>query len=169
MHRIPPQLSEQAISFCALPIAHFGALTWCPGKTRKTGNRNICNRVGTYLKTLEKIHRAAARAAARAILLVYRTTSSTTLYRESGLSPAELTLDFLSRRAAMRTRGLDSYCPLYIKSHKLATGPAFHFFPYTQENSILRGDWSTLYPNLEKVLHDKKTLNIDPTLLRSTE
>lgn len=114
---ISPQLSKQVISACVLPIAHFGSQTWWPGKIRINGGRSVCNRVGTHLKLLDKVHRAAARA----ILPVYRTTPSVVLYRESGLSPAELTLDTLSRRAAMRTRRLDPFHPLYIKSHKLAT------------------------------------------------
>ncbi|KHJ35022.1 hypothetical protein EV44_g3932 [Erysiphe necator] len=84
------------------------------------GNQIISNRVGIHINELEKVHRAVARA----ILPVYRTTSTAVLYRESGLGPAELTLDSLSRRAALRTYRLGSRHPLYQKRHKLALGPA---------------------------------------------
>lgn len=109
---IPPRISKQVISACVLPIAHYGAPTWWPGKTKEKGNRTICNRVGTHLNILDKVHRATARA----ILPVYCTTPSVILYRESGITTAELALENLSRRAAIRTRRLDPLHPLNIRS-----------------------------------------------------
>lgn len=129
MRGISPQLSKQVISACVLPIAYFGTPTWWPGKTRKKGYRIISNRVGTHLNMLDKMQRAAARA----ILPVYRTTPSATLYRESGLNPAELTLEYLSRRAIIRTRRLDPYHPLFIKCHRLASSP-----PVTRFSRMIR-------------------------------
>ena len=52
---------------------------------------------------LDKVYSTAARV----ILPVFRTTPRAVLYRESGLNPAEVTLDIISRRAAIRTRRLD--------------------------------------------------------------
>ncbi|POS86606.1 hypothetical protein EPUL_001631 [Erysiphe pulchra] len=106
---IPPRLSKQVISAFVLPITHFGSPTCWPGKTRMKGNRIISNKVGILIKELDKVHKAAARA----ILSVCRTTSTTVLCRESGLSPAELTLVSLSRRAAIITCRLDSRHPIY--------------------------------------------------------
>ncbi|KHJ31151.1 hypothetical protein EV44_g4130 [Erysiphe necator] len=65
---------------------------------------------------LDKVQRAAARA----ILPVYRTTPSATLYRELGVNPAELTLEHLSRRTIIWTRRLDPFHSLFIKCHRLA-------------------------------------------------
>lgn len=123
-------ISKQVISAYVLPIAHFGATTWWPDKTREKGNRTISNRVGTHLEMLDKVYRAASRA----ILPVYRTTPSVALYRETGIGPAELILESLSRRAAMRTRRLDPFHPLLIKSHKLATSPAVTRFARALKN-----------------------------------
>ncbi|KHJ32328.1 hypothetical protein EV44_g4208 [Erysiphe necator] len=78
---------------------------------------------------LDKVQRAAARV----ILPVYRTTPSATLYRESGLNPAELTLEHLSRRAIIRTRRLDPFHPLFIKCHRLASRS-----PVTRFSRIIR-------------------------------
>lgn len=111
---VSPILSRQVILACALSIANFGAETWWPRKTRKKGNKIVSNRVGTHLKILEKVYSAAARV----ILPVFRTTPRAALYRESGLQPAELTLDNISRRAAVRTRRLDPYHPLFIRARR---------------------------------------------------
>ncbi|KAI0994497.1 hypothetical protein K3495_g13685 [Podosphaera aphanis] len=92
---VSPKLSKQMVTAYVLPVAHFGAETWWPGKTRDNGEKLAC---------------------ARAILPVFRTTPSTALLRETGLSPAQIELDNIARRAAVRTRKLDSRHPLYIRS-----------------------------------------------------
>ncbi|KAI0994466.1 hypothetical protein K3495_g13716, partial [Podosphaera aphanis] len=104
----PPYLSRQAILACVLPITHFGAETWWPGASKKIGSKTISNRVGKYLKILDKTHRADARA----ILLAFRTVPSPALLREAGIPSAETALDGLSRRAAIRIRKLDPRHPL---------------------------------------------------------
>lgn len=109
-----PRLSRQAVTACVLPIAHFGAETWWPGKTRKQRNKIVSNRVGEHTRLIEKVYTAAARA----ILPVFRTTPTAALLRESGLSTAEIALDTISRRAAIRTRRLDPYHPLRCRAHK---------------------------------------------------
>lgn len=113
---LPPRLSRQAVISCVLPIAHFAAETWWPGKTRSKGNKLISNRVGFHIKTLNKVHTAAARA----ILPVFRTTPTSILFREAGIFPAELALDNIIRRAAVRTRRLDDRHPLYRIAHNIS-------------------------------------------------
>lgn len=95
-----------------LPIAHFGALTWWPGKVGNNVSKTISNRVGLHLKELDKVLNAAAQA----ILPVYRKTPFAVLLRESGLAPANLTLGSLLRNAAIRNRRLD---PLHPKNQLL--------------------------------------------------
>lgn len=89
---IPPRLARQAIVACVLPIANFAAESWWPGKERVKGQKLISNKVGLHLKAFEKVYTTAARA----ILPVYRTTPISALLRESGLNPAEISLDNIS-------------------------------------------------------------------------
>jgi hypothetical protein len=58
-------------------------------------------------------------AAARAVLLVYRTTPIVVLHRESGLLPPEIELDQLATLATVRIRRLDLYHPLYRRAAKI--------------------------------------------------
>ncbi|KAI0992436.1 hypothetical protein K3495_g15749 [Podosphaera aphanis] len=117
---VPPHLSRQAVIACVLPIANFGAETWWPGVSRKKGNKIVSNRVGRHLAKLDKVYSAAARA----ILPAYRTVPSPALLREAGLPPAEIALDNISRRAAVRIRNLDPRHPLFRRGQKLLSTPA---------------------------------------------
>jgi hypothetical protein len=58
-------------------------------------------------------------AAARAVLLVYRTTPIAVLHCESGLLPPEIELDQLAILATVRIRRLDPYHPLYRRAANL--------------------------------------------------
>jgi hypothetical protein len=58
-------------------------------------------------------------AAARAVLLVYRTTPIAVLYRESSLLLPEIELDQLAILATVCIRRLDPYYPLYRKAAKI--------------------------------------------------
>ncbi|KAI1003873.1 hypothetical protein K3495_g4334 [Podosphaera aphanis] len=107
---VPPHLSRQAVAVCVLPIAHFAAETWWPGRTRKKGRKTVSIRVGSHLAVLDKLYSTVARA----ILPAYRTTPWAALLREAGLQPAELTPDTISIRAAIRTRRLNSRHPLFV-------------------------------------------------------
>lgn len=107
MRGVSPHLSRQAVISCVLPIVHFGAETWWPGASKNVGNKKVSNRVGQHLEKLDKVHRAAARA----ILPAFRTTPSA-LLREAGLPTAEISLNNISLRAAVRTRKLDPRHPL---------------------------------------------------------
>ncbi|KAI1002862.1 hypothetical protein K3495_g5340 [Podosphaera aphanis] len=142
-----PRLSRQAAFACVLPIAHFGAETWWPGKCRTSG-RVICNRVGSHLGKLGKVYTATARA----ILPVYRTTPIAALLRETGLNSAEVALDDISRGAAIRTRRLDPHHPLFTRGQKSLNGLALTRFARTcrnipaseNNNPLLNPPWETV-------------------------
>ena len=67
-------------------------------------------------------------ATARAILPVFQTTPSISLLRETGLLPAEITLDNIALRTAVRTRRLDPRHPLRIREEKSHSKPALSRF-----------------------------------------
>ncbi|KAI0999011.1 hypothetical protein K3495_g9182 [Podosphaera aphanis] len=121
---LSPRLSRQAALACVLPIVHFGAETWLPGKSREKMGKVVCNKVGTHIQLIDKEHTAAARA----VLPVYRTTPSAALFRESGLDPAELALNKISRRAAIHTRRLDPLHTLRARAQKSLASPALYRF-----------------------------------------
>ena len=102
---ISPSLSRQVVITCVLPIAHFAAATWWPGKTRMKRGKQTSNRVGSHISTLDKVHAAAART----VLPVFSTTPTIALLREARISPAEIALDNITRRAALRMCSLDPY------------------------------------------------------------
>ena len=114
-----PYLSRKAINACVMPIAYFGAETWWPGKTRTKGDKIVSNRVGSHINLIDKVHSAAARS----MLPVFCTTPAAALLRESGLNTAEITLHNTIQRAAIRTRRLDPYHPLYLKALRSLSGP----------------------------------------------
>ncbi|APA15575.1 hypothetical protein sscle_15g103450 [Sclerotinia sclerotiorum 1980 UF-70] len=62
---------------------------------------------------------------ARAILPVWRTTNTATLYRETGLRPPEIELDNMALTATVRTRRLDPYHPLVWRSEWIQENPNY--------------------------------------------
>ncbi|KAI0997829.1 hypothetical protein K3495_g10360 [Podosphaera aphanis] len=124
---VPPYLSRQAVIACVLPIVHFGAETWWSVLSRQKRNKIISNRVGQQLIKLDQVHRIAARA----ILSVYRTAPSPAILREAGLSTAEIALDNISRRAAVRARKLDPYLPLHRQGKQSFLTPALTRFSHS--------------------------------------
>ena len=126
----PPRLLRQAVLSCVLPIAHFAAETWWPGKTRNKNSKIVSNRVGNHLNALSKVYTTAARA----ILPVYRTTPTQALLREAGLNPAEIYLENIVRRSAVRTRRLDDRHPLRRRSTKLSTNQTLSRFAQSLES-----------------------------------
>ncbi|KAI0999993.1 hypothetical protein K3495_g8202 [Podosphaera aphanis] len=106
------------------PRYNFGAETWWLGKSRTELGKVVSNMVGSHLSMIEKVHRAAAGA----ILLVYCTTPSAVLFREAGLNPAELVLNNISRRAAIRTRRLNPHHSLRLRAQKSLSAPALSRF-----------------------------------------
>jgi hypothetical protein len=57
---------------------------------------------------------------ARTVLPVYCTTPIPILHRESGLSSAEVELDYIAASATVRLRRLDPYHPLYRRVARIA-------------------------------------------------
>ncbi|KAJ6033763.1 reverse transcriptase [Penicillium canescens] len=106
---IKPYLMRQAVTACVLRKAYFGAEIWWPGRSRprpRTGS--ISNQVQGQLDKIAKVIQTGARA----ILPVFRTTPLPALYRESGLLPAEVELDYIATSATIRVRRLDPHHPL---------------------------------------------------------
>ncbi|KAI0997973.1 hypothetical protein K3495_g10217 [Podosphaera aphanis] len=120
----PPHLSRQAAFACILPIAHFGAETWWPDRSRTKLGKVVSNRFGSHLNMIEKVHRATARA----VLPAYRTTPSAALFREAGLNAAELAFNNISKRAAIRTRRLDPHHLLRLRAQNSLSAPALSCF-----------------------------------------
>lgn len=101
---------------CVLRKAYFGTETWWPGRSRpcpRTGS--ISNRVQGQLDKIAKVIQTGARA----ILPVFRATPLPALYRESGLLPAELELDYIATSATIRVRRLDPYHPVRRRAAKI--------------------------------------------------
>ncbi|KAI0999062.1 hypothetical protein K3495_g9133 [Podosphaera aphanis] len=143
-----PHLSRQAALACVLPIAHFGAETWWPGKSRTNSGIVICSRVGSHLGKLGKVYTAIARA----ILPVYQTTPIAALLRETGLNSTEVALGDISRRAAIRTRRLDPLHPLFTRGQKSLNDISLTRFARTcrnipaseNNNPLLNPPWETV-------------------------
>lgn len=76
----------------------------------------ISNQVQGQLDKIAKVIQTGARA----ILPVFRTTPLPALYRESGLLPAEVELDYIATSATIRVRPLDPYHPLRKRAAKIA-------------------------------------------------
>ncbi|KAI1003833.1 hypothetical protein K3495_g4378 [Podosphaera aphanis] len=108
----------------------------------------VCNKVSTHIQLIEKVRTAAARA----VLPVYRTTRSAALFRESGLDTAELALNKLSRRAAIRTRRLDPLHPLWARAQNSLASPALSRFARScrdipaseQVDSLVNPPWENI-------------------------
>jgi hypothetical protein len=108
---------RQAIVACVLRKVYFGAETWWPGYSRpgpRTGS--ISNRVQGHLDQIARVILAGARV----VIPVYCTTLTPVLYRESGLLPAEIELDYTATTATVRLRRLDPYHPLRRRAERIA-------------------------------------------------
>ncbi|KAI9034981.1 ribonuclease H family protein [Aspergillus affinis] len=113
---VNPYLMQQAIKACVLSKVYYGIETWWPGYSRPDPRtETVSNRVQGHLDRVTKVILAGARA----VLPVYRTTPIPALYRESGLLPAEIELDYRVATAAVRIRRLDPYHPLRRRAEKV--------------------------------------------------
>jgi ribonuclease HI len=114
---IKPYLMRQAVIACVLRKAYFGAETWWPGRSRPCPRAgSTSNQVQGQLNKIAKVIQTGARA----ILPVFRTTPLPALYRESGLLPAEVELDYIATSATIRVRRLDPYHPLRRRAARIA-------------------------------------------------
>lgn len=114
-HGVSPIFLQRAVTACVLKKAYFAAETWWPDRSRTVGNKRISNLVDLHVRLLEKV----VLTSARAILLVYRTTQTTALYREARLKPPEIELNLASQTFAARTVRLDPNHPLLIRVNKI--------------------------------------------------
>lgn len=112
---VPPHLVRTSALACVLPIAYYASETWWPGRSRQGARSRISNRVETILQWLDKV----VFACARAILLVYRTTLTVVLLRESGLLASEIALDRRAASATARLRQLDPSHPLLRRANRI--------------------------------------------------
>src|SRR5438045_188258 len=87
--RVPLIFLQQAIIACVLKKGYYAAETWWPGKTHIVNNKRISNQVEFHICKLEKV----ALTSAQAILLVYQTTQTAALYKESHLRLPEIELN----------------------------------------------------------------------------
>lgn len=67
-------------------------------------------------------------AAARVVLPVYRTTPTAALLRETGILPAKIALDNVTRRMAIRIRKIDPQHPLFLRGQESLLTPALTRF-----------------------------------------
>jgi hypothetical protein len=78
---IPLIFLQRAVIACVLKKGYFAAETQWPSRIRTTRNKRTLNLVNLYIRSLEKIILASARA----ILPVYRTTQAAALYKKTRL------------------------------------------------------------------------------------
>ena len=77
--------------------------TWWPGRTKTKNGQYVSNRVDSHLGLLEKV----VLIGIRAILLVYKTIQTVTLYREVYLQPPEIELNLITSVFTSRIARLD--------------------------------------------------------------
>ncbi|APA09338.1 hypothetical protein sscle_05g041080 [Sclerotinia sclerotiorum 1980 UF-70] len=134
MRGVPANLLRQAAEVCVLKKAYYGAETWWPGRTRPGKEHRTNNGVDNHINLLAKVMLECARA----ILPVWRTTNTATLYRESGLRPPEIELDNIALTATVRTRRLDPYHPLAWRSEWIQENPNSFKSRYARRIASLR-------------------------------
>ncbi|EDO02463.1 hypothetical protein SS1G_04939 [Sclerotinia sclerotiorum 1980 UF-70] len=116
---VPANLLRQAAEACVLKKAYYGAETWWPGRSRPGNDHSTNNGVDNHINFLNRLTLECARA----ILPVWSTTNTATLYQETGLRPPEIELDNMARTAAVRTRRLDPYHPLTWRAEWIQESP----------------------------------------------
>ena len=146
---IKPYLMRQAVIACVLRKAYFGAETWWPGSSQpncQTRQSPISNLVQGHLKKIAKVILTGARA----ILPAFRTTPTPILYRESGLLPAEIELNYIAASATVCLRRLDPYHPLRRRAasiiqagrHDSRFARRVHALPDSEQiNPLLHPPW----------------------------
>lgn len=113
VHGPPAASLRKAVSACIIPVLTYGAEAWYPGLTKppsnraKERNKDVSTRIQGHLEDIGR----ALKVAMRAILPVWRTTPSKTLYRDSGLPTAEVALETCRMRMAFRTKASTNTTP----------------------------------------------------------
>jgi len=128
--RGPPAASlRKAVLSCILPILTYGAEAWYAGttKTRKTllqnGSRDVSTRQEHLVEEVAKILNGAIRA----VLPVWKTTPSDTLYRDSGIPTARVALEQTRLRFAHRLLAVNKEHPLVRRAARRPLPPGRHY------------------------------------------
>jgi ribonuclease HI len=111
----PPAHSiRKAVITCVLPTALYGAEVWYGGRTRPARNRSqagkdlVSARVGWHVERIQRVINIAARA----ILPVWRTSPNGALCRDAALPTAQMALEEIRLRFALRLYRVDDMHPL---------------------------------------------------------
>ena len=105
---------RKAVITCVIPTALYGYEAWYAGREKppenpsQAGKDLVSAKVGWHV---HEVQRALA-LAARAVLPVWRTTPTSTIFRDAGLPTAQIALDEALHRFAFRLRSVDRKHPL---------------------------------------------------------
>ncbi|KAK0369583.1 RNA-directed DNA polymerase from transposon x-element [Colletotrichum limetticola] len=121
---LPAAAVRKAVVSCVLPTALFGAETWYAGITKPASRRQAETATAPPLQgrpvnigqkgLVQKIN-SVITAAARAILPVWRTTPTSSFLRDAGLPSAQVALEGVRLRAAVRLQRIDRRHPLVAR------------------------------------------------------
>jgi ribonuclease HI len=98
---LAPHLARRAVQACTIPVLFYGAEVWYP--RRRT--------IAVQKKITDKLN-AALRCAMKAVLPIWRTFPTSAMHREAGIPPAEIILQQIQQRQAVRLGTLDECHPL---------------------------------------------------------
>jgi ribonuclease HI len=125
-HGPNPSALRKAVITCVLPVLTYGSEAWYAGMTKSRTNTKTyqANEVSTRQHGLVNEIGRVLNGAARAILPVWRTTPTPTLYRDAGLPPAQIALDKARLNFSIRLRAVDQNHPLVhrISRRKVRAG-----------------------------------------------
>ena len=118
---------RKAVITCVVPTALYGMEAWYCGrrkpdpKASRPLEREVDARVGWHV---DVVHRALTQAA-RAVLPVWKTTPTNTIFRDAGLPTAQAALDEALWRFSYRLHTVDEGHPLARRTEpsKIARGP----------------------------------------------
>ena len=106
----PADALRKAVITCVLPRITYGCEAWYGGRTkpprimREARPKEVSCRLGWHITTVER----ALALSARAVLPAYRTTPTTTLFRDSGLPSGVVALEQAKLRFALRLATIDT-------------------------------------------------------------
>ncbi|PNP37739.1 hypothetical protein TGAMA5MH_10340 [Trichoderma gamsii] len=117
----PPDAVALAAKACVLPVLFYGLDAWWLGPTRQCrSNPSKTTNTGTD-NLVEKMDKAI-RAAARAVVPVWKTTNMEVIHRESGVPKASLALAQARVRIGARFACLDRNHPISKRADKKLAG-----------------------------------------------
>ncbi|PWI64413.1 hypothetical protein PCL_10481 [Purpureocillium lilacinum] len=107
-HGPPPSALRKAVLTCVLSVLTYGSEAWYPGMTRSRTNTKTyqTNEVSTRQHGLVNEIGRVLIGAIRTVLPVWRTTPTSTLYRDAGLPTAQVALDKACMKFSIRLRAV---------------------------------------------------------------